>query len=108
MYMYTVFSINTHREHLGDASLASPEHLSAAIDELVAYCEAQQAEGDIHDQAVVGVHCEAHEARVQCAIATVGSLCHGSRVGRSSISQSRRSFDDYEREACDLLHRQNA
>ena len=65
MYMYTVFSINTHREHLGDASLASPEHLSAAIDELVAYCEALQAEGDIHDQAVVGVHCEAHEGAVR-------------------------------------------
>jgi hypothetical protein len=65
MYMYTVFSINTHREHLGDASLASPEHLSAAIDELVAYCEAQQAAGDIHDQAVVGVHCEVYEGAVR-------------------------------------------
>jgi hypothetical protein len=59
--MYTVFSIGTHREHLGDALLVSPQHLSAAIDALVAYWELERAGMDL------SVHCEVHHDSVRDA-----------------------------------------
>lgn len=59
--MYAVFAINTHGEHLGDALLVRPEHLSAAIDPLVAYWEFVRAGMDL------GVRCEVHHDSVRDA-----------------------------------------
>lgn len=63
--VYTIFALDFNNKVLGDHLLVSRENLAAAIDELVAYWEAQQTEGDIHDQAVVGVHCEVYEGAVR-------------------------------------------
>ena len=104
--VYTIFALDFNNKVLGDHLLVSRENLAAAIDELVAYWEAQQTEGDIHDQAVVGD--TGKSTRVRCATARAGSLCRGSRVDRSSISLNRRSCDGCERDACDPSHRQNA
>jgi hypothetical protein len=62
---YTVFALDYNNEVLGDQLLVNRENLAAAIDELVAYWETQQAEGDTHDQAVVGVHCEVYQDPVR-------------------------------------------
>jgi hypothetical protein len=63
--VYTIFALDFNNKVLGDHLLVSRENLAAAIDELVAYWEAQQTEGDIHDQAVVGVHWEVYEGAVR-------------------------------------------